>query len=119
MLIRPNVLRLFCTRQKVIRPNCTRRNVTDPAGRCVSRAGSGELVCSLLSSASADALSVKLRQLPPAIRTLLEEFPAVMNDELPPGTPRHDFHHIIETKGRPLHAKTRCLDPAKLAADKA
>ena len=31
MLLRPNVLRRFCTRPNVIRRKCTRRNVTEPS----------------------------------------------------------------------------------------
>jgi hypothetical protein len=62
---------------------------------------------------------VKLRQVLPDVRSLLLQFPAVMSDELLPGPPRHDVKHIIETEGRPLHAKARRLDPDKLSAAKA
>ncbi len=90
--------------------------VVDAAGRRVSRAGSGELVCSLLGPASADALLSRLRHLPSTVRSLLAEFPGIVNDELPPGPSKHDVSHTIETEGRPLHAKARRLDPAKLSA---
>jgi len=93
--------------------------VVDAARRCVSRAGSGELVCSLVSSASADALLPKLLHLPPAIRAALAEFPGVMSKDLPPGPARHDVTHVIETEGRPLHAKARRLDLMKLSTARA
>jgi len=92
--------------------------VVDAAGRRVSRADSGEFVCSLSSSAAADALLAKIQQLPPDVRAVLEEFPGVLSDELPPGAAKHVVRHTIETTGRPLFAKARRLDPDKLLAAK-
>jgi hypothetical protein len=49
---------------------------------------------------------------------LLKEFPAVLcqSKQLPPVI--HSVQHHIETEGRPVAAKYRRLDPAKLAATK-
>ena len=59
-------------------------------------------------------LSSILESTPLPIRQLLSEFPDVCNAEgiLPPV--KHDVRHVIETTGRPVTAKFRRLDPAKL-----
>jgi len=49
----------------------------------------------------------------------LAEFPGVMSEDLPPGPARHDVTHVIETEGRPLHAKARRLDLVKLSTARA
>jgi len=53
---------------------------------------------------------------PPDYRALLASFPAVLNQskDLPPAT--HHVQHFIETEGRPVAAKYRRLDPARLQA---
>jgi hypothetical protein len=55
---------------------------------------------------------------PPAVQQLLAQFPDVLNAQgaLPPI--KHKVEHVIETSGRPVAAKFRRLDAAKLAAAK-
>jgi hypothetical protein len=55
---------------------------------------------------------------PPAVQLLLAQFPDVLNAQgaLPPI--KHEVEHVIETSGRPVAAKFRRLDAAKLAAAK-
>jgi hypothetical protein len=59
-------------------------------------------------------LVAALSALPLPVRSLLAEFPSVVGDGS--DTPRrlHSVQHTVETKGRPLFAKSRRLDPDKL-----
>jgi Reverse transcriptase (RNA-dependent DNA polymerase) len=59
-----------------------------------------------------------LEAAPPKLRQLLSQYPDVVNAPgvLPPV--KHSVKHVIETAGRPVSAKFRWLDPAKLAAAK-
>jgi len=93
--------------------------VVDAAGRRVSRAGSGEFVCSLSSSASADALLAKLQQLLPDVRAVLDEFPGVLSDELPRDPPGMMSAILLRPLGVPCLPKlggwtpTSCLLPRR------
>jgi hypothetical protein len=45
---------------------------------------------------------------------LLASFPAIIGDEKGKPLSKHKIRHTIETTGRPVIAKARCLDPDKL-----
>ena len=63
---------------------------------------------------SGSGLTAALSATNPAIRQLLAEFPTILNDGS--GAWRgvsNSVKHVIETKGRPVTAKARRLDPAK------
>jgi hypothetical protein len=64
------------------------------------------------SSGPDTGLIAELSAVPPHVRSLLAEFPGVVGDGAP--CPLHGVKHSIETKGRPLFAKSRRLDPDKL-----
>jgi len=66
------------------------------------------------SSSSSSSLNSLLFS-DPDIHQLLSEFPEVVSDTLSRVPPLHGVQHTIETTGRPLFAKARRLDPAKLA----
>jgi cleavage and polyadenylation specificity factor subunit 1 len=66
------------------------------------------------NSGSDTGLIAKLSAVPPPIRSLLAEFPGVVGDGANTPQPLHGVEHSIETKGRPLFAKSRRLDPDKL-----
>ncbi len=55
-----------------------------------------------------------LSAVPPPVRSLLAEFPSVVGDGSDKPRPLHGVQHTVETKGRPLFAKSRRLDPDKL-----
>jgi len=87
----------------------------------VDTAGSQVLDAATLSplgpanSGSETGLIAELSAVPPPVRSLLADFPGVVGDggaETP--RPLHGVKHSIETKGRPLFAKSRRLDPDKL-----
>jgi hypothetical protein len=59
-------------------------------------------------------LVASLSAVPPPVRSLLAEFPSVVGDGSDTPCPLHGVQHTIETKGRPLFAKSRRLDPDKL-----
>jgi cleavage and polyadenylation specificity factor subunit 1 len=59
-------------------------------------------------------LVAALSAVPPPVRSLLAEFPSVVGDGSDTPRPLHGVQHTIETKGRPLFAKSRRLDPDKL-----
>ena len=56
---------------------------------------------------------------PAPFRSLLVEFPDVVNESTILPTPVHDVTHHLETSGRPVTFRFRRLDPSKLAAAKA
>jgi hypothetical protein len=64
-------------------------------------------------------LMAVLEATPPRLRALISQFPEVVNatGKLPPI--KHSVQHVIVTAGRPVTAKFRRLDAAKLAAAKA
>jgi Reverse transcriptase (RNA-dependent DNA polymerase) len=64
-------------------------------------------------------LMAALTATPPELRTLLSQYPEVVNapGKLPPV--KHAVQHVIVTSGRPVTAKLRRLDAAKLAVAKA
>jgi hypothetical protein len=59
-------------------------------------------------------LVAALSAVPPPVRSLLAEFPSVVGDGSDTPRPLHGIQHTVETKGRPLFAKSRRLDPDKL-----
>jgi hypothetical protein len=59
-------------------------------------------------------LVAALSAVPPPVRSLLAEFPSVVGDGSYTPRPLHGVQHTVETKGRPLFAKSRRLDPDKL-----
>jgi hypothetical protein len=59
-------------------------------------------------------LVAHLSVISPPVRNLLSEFPGVVGDGTTTPKPLHGVEHTIETKGRPLFAKSRRLDPDKL-----
>jgi hypothetical protein len=59
-------------------------------------------------------LVAALSAVPPPVRSLLAEFPSVVGDGSDTPRPLHGVQHTVETKGRPLFAKSRRLDPDKL-----
>jgi hypothetical protein len=59
-------------------------------------------------------LVAALSAVPPPVRSLLAEFPSVVGDGSDTPRPLHRVQHTVETKGRPLFAKSRWLDPDKL-----
>jgi cleavage and polyadenylation specificity factor subunit 1 len=59
-------------------------------------------------------LVAHLSMISPPVRNLLSEFPGVVGDGTTTPKPLHGVEHTIETKGRPLFAKSRRLDPDKL-----
>ncbi len=65
-------------------------------------------------SATKSRLVAHLSVIPPPVRNLLAEFPGVVGDGTTTPKPLHGVEHTIETKGRPLFAKSRRLDPGKL-----
>jgi hypothetical protein len=60
-------------------------------------------------------LVAALSTVPPPVRSLLSEFPSVVGDGSETPRPLHGVQHTIETKGRPLFAKSRRLDPDNFA----
>jgi len=59
-------------------------------------------------------LVAHLSTISPPVRKLLAEFPGVVGNGDTTPRPLHGVEHSIETKGRPLFAKSRRLDPEKL-----
>jgi hypothetical protein len=66
------------------------------------------------SSSKDTGLVAALSAVPPPVRSLLAEFPSVVGDGSDTPRPLHGVQHTVETKGRPLFAKSRRLDPDKL-----
>jgi hypothetical protein len=66
------------------------------------------------ASGKSTGLIAALSAVPPPVRTLLAEFPSVVGDGSDTPRPLHGVQHTVETKGRPLFAKSRRLDPDKL-----
>ncbi len=75
-------------------------------------AGSQVLDAAMLSplgpanSGSETGLIAELSTVPPPVRSLLAEFPGVVGDGADTPRPLHGVKHYIETKGRPLFAKS-------------
>jgi cleavage and polyadenylation specificity factor subunit 1 len=96
------------------------RLVVDLANKCLAEADTAQRIV-VGASAAAGGISA-IQSLPPPppprLHTLLEQFPAVVNapGRLPPV--KHKVTHAIVTTGRPVTAKFRRLDAAKLAAAK-
>jgi hypothetical protein len=63
--------------------------------------------------------AASLCSIAPAVRSLLALFPAIVGDGKGTPTPRHGVRHTVETKGRPVFANARWLDPDKLHAAEA
>ncbi len=63
--------------------------------------------------------AASLCSIAPAVRSLLALFPAIVGDCKGTPTPRNGVRHTVETKGRPVFAKARRLDPDKLHAAEA
>jgi hypothetical protein len=70
------------------------------------------------SPGSGSGLLAVLQATPPKLRALISQFPEVVNEpgRLPPV--KHAVKHAIVTTGRPVTARFRRLDAAKLAAAK-
>ena len=66
------------------------------------------------SGSTKSKLVAHLASVPLPVRNLLAEFPGVVGDGTTTPHPLHGVEHSIETKGRPLFAKSRRLDPDKL-----
>jgi hypothetical protein len=66
------------------------------------------------SGSAKSKLVAHLSSVPLPVRNLLAEFPGVVGDGTTTPRPLHGVEHSIETKGRPLFAKSRRLDPDKL-----
>jgi hypothetical protein len=65
-------------------------------------------------AAAPSKFTAALCEIAPSIRTLLAAFPAIVGDRAAAPRPLHGVKHAIETKGRPVFAKARRLDPDKL-----
>ena len=61
---------------------------------------------------------VGTKPLPPQVEKLLKEFPGLTNSGNSSPHPKHGVQHVIETMGRPVFARHRCLDPNKLKTAK-
>ena len=66
-----------------------------------------------------DTLVAAISDTPASFRSLLVEFPDVVNESAILPTPVHDVEHHLQTTGRPVTSRFRRLDPIKLAAAKA
>jgi hypothetical protein len=66
------------------------------------------------SSGPDTGLIAELSAVPLPVRSLLAKFPGIVDDGTDTLRPFHGVKHSIETKGRPLFAKSRRLDPDKL-----
>ena len=63
--------------------------------------------------------SVNLLSAPPAVQELLSKFPSVTRPFSAVQEPRHSVVHHLTTKGAPIHAQARRLQPDKLQAARA
>jgi hypothetical protein len=59
-------------------------------------------------------LVASLSVVSPPVRSLLSAFPNIVGDGTSTPQPLHGVEHSVETKGRPIWAKARRLDPDKL-----
>jgi len=91
--------------------------LVDPAKRQVlQRSTMKPLAPPVFSTANSSAASIC--KLAPDITSLLDEFPEAWKPRVPGKPPGHGVEHVIETEGRPLHARSRRLDQVKLAIAK-
>jgi len=91
--------------------------LVDPAKRQVlQRSTMKPLAPPVFSTANSSAASIC--KLAPDITSLLDEFPEAWKPRVPGKPPGHSVEHVIETEGRPLHARSRRLDQVKLAIAK-
>jgi hypothetical protein len=88
------------------------------AGKCLMDAVTLQPLGNSGSPVGGGMLAV-LKATPPQLRSLISEFPEVVNvpGSLPPV--KHTVQHAIVTTGRPVTSKFRRLDAGKLAAAKA
>jgi len=64
------------------------------------------------------SLGAAAATLPAGVGELLSEFPEIISGDQPLPPAAHGVQHFLETKGPPVTAKFRRLDPGKLAAAK-
>ncbi len=93
--------------------------MVDTGGRRIVVAGTGEVIGTLSAAPADSSVLARLETVPPDVREVLQAFPDIMSDDLSATPPKHDVRHSVETTGRPLFAKARRLDQAKLAAARA
>jgi hypothetical protein len=91
--------------------------VVDLANECLLEAGTMKHVVGS-ERAAATGLSAVQAEASPQLRSVLDSFPEVLGEsgKLPPV--KHKVQHSIVTSGRPVTARFRRLDAAKLAAAK-
>jgi hypothetical protein len=90
------------------------RLLVDSYARCVRDATTLLPLVEPVSQPPRSPLVSALSNLSHPVRELLSEFPSVIGDGSATPRPLHGVEHTIETKGRPVFAKSRCLDPEKL-----
>ncbi len=89
------------------------RLLVNPFSKAVLFASSLQPVgCTVAAATSRFAVSIS--HIVPSVRSLLVLFPSIVGDGKDTPRPRHGVRHFVETTGRPVFAKARCLDPDKL-----
>jgi hypothetical protein len=96
-----------------------RKLLVDAAGRRVLDAQSLQLLAPPNIPCCRSPLAAAVVHIAPAVRELLTAFPKIVGDGDARPQPRHGVEHVMETTGRPLHAKARRLAPDKLRAAEA
>jgi hypothetical protein len=89
------------------------RLLVDPFAKAVLFASSLEPVGRAIAS-TPSRFAASISHIVPVVRTLLASFPSIVGDGKGTPQPRHGVRHFVETKGRPVFAKARRLDPDKL-----
>ncbi len=89
------------------------RLLVDPFSKAVLFASSLEPVGRTIAAAPS-RFAASISHTVPAVHSLLASFPNIVGDGNGTPRPRHGVRHFVETSGRPVFAKARCLDPGKL-----
>ena len=93
--------------------------LVDPACRHVLRAAHLAVIGGSSNPAVNGGLIAHLSSVDQEVRRLLSASPAILSVNNTPGQPAlYRVSHTIETTGRAVFAKARCLDPVKLAQAK-
>jgi hypothetical protein len=90
--------------------------LVDPVGRQLLYSKSLKTLPKPLAAArrKRSKLEAALCSISPTIRSLLAAFPTIIGEGKGTPSPKHKISHTIETRGSPMFAKTRRLDPDKL-----